>query len=242
MIHVEVCADSGLLPARSSASGARQSVLASPSPASTTARRSARCPHTLTELFIEGTEPTRTDDWHWVYSLDVRNGLLAGPGCAPEFTLQKRYTVYPAEAQDWIRWQHIPQPPDAYSPLCPSQALAQAAQPGAPATESGQASSPSRSAPLLLTSPDEGSHYRLSPEIPRSAQQINVAARAADGVSLQQVTLLVDGHPIATLSSPPYQALWEMTAGMHVFSAVGMGAGGEEWMSHRVTVEVTEEK
>ena len=37
------------------------------------------CPRTIDELFIEGTQPTRTDDWHWLYRIDTRNGLLAGP-------------------------------------------------------------------------------------------------------------------------------------------------------------------
>jgi len=215
MVRLEVCADSGLQPA--AVSGQQLA-----------GREPARCPHTITELFIAGTEPTRSDDWHWLYTLDTRTGLLAGPDCPLEFTTQERYTLYPAEAQDWVRWQNIPQPPETYSPLCPGQ-------------DAGSANLPiSNLQSLIMTSPDQGSHYRLSPEIPPSAQQVIVAARPADGVSLRQVTLLVDGSPLATLTKPPYQALWSMEVGTHTFTAVGVDAQGDEIEGNRVTIEVTE--
>jgi 1A family penicillin-binding protein len=191
--------------------------------------RPVRCSRTITELFIEGTQPTRTDDWHRVYTLDTRNGLLAGPGCPPEFTAHKQYTLYPAEAQDWTRWQNIPQPPTTYSPLCP-----------VPQTASNLHSPLSTLHSLILTSPDQGSRYRLSPQIPHSAQQVLVAVRPADGVTLRQVTLLVDGQTLATLTAPPYHALWPMTTGPHVFTAMGMDAEGNVLHGNRVTIEVAE--
>jgi hypothetical protein len=221
MVRVEVCADSGLLPQ----AGSR---------IQDAGRQPAPCPRTVTELFIEGTEPTRLDDWHWLYTLDMRNGLLAGPDCPPQFTVQERYTLYPAEAQDWARGQNIPQPPEVYSPLCPGQvagSMTQETRDGFPAPSSS---------PLILTSPDQGSRYRLSPEIPPTAQQVVVAARPADGVSLRQVTLLADGQPLATLTQPPYQALWPMTVGTHVFTVMGIDAAGNEVQGSRVTVEVVE--
>ena len=216
MVRVEVCADSGLPPVRSTAT--RDWRL----------RQPVRCPRTITELFIEGTEPTRTDDWHRLYTLDTRNGLLAGPGCPPEFTTQRQYTLYPAEAQDWVRWQGIPQPPETYSPLCPN-----------PEVETANPANPNLQA-LTLTSPDQGSRYRLSPEIPSSAQRILVAARPADGVVLRQVTLLADGRPLTTLTRPPYQALWPMTVGRHEFTAVGVDAEGDEIRGNCAIIEVVE--
>ena len=242
MVRMDVCADSGLRPlAVSSQQLAVSGQQLAGSRRQEAGRQLARCPHTVTELFIEGTEPTQMDDWHWLYTLDTRNGLLAGPDCPPEFTTQKRYILYPAEAQDWVRAQNIPQPPEVYSPLCPSQ-------------EAGSREQEARSEPLspgprplvpgpwplILTSPDQGSRYRLSPEMPQPAQQIIVAARPADGVALRQVTLLADGRPLATLTSPPYQALWPMTIGTHVFMAVGVDAGGNEVEGNRVTIEVVE--
>jgi 1A family penicillin-binding protein len=248
LVSVEVCADSGLLPP---------------------------CPRTITELFIEGTQPTQTDDWHRTFALDTRNGLLAGAGCPPQFTTQKAYTLYPAEAQDWVRRQGIPQPPQAYSPLCPAELAAvegwkagRSARPGfAPsspsrrppvgrdeATRAGEgwkgypisqspnlAISQSSNLPpfsLLLTSPDQGSRYRLSPEIPSALQRIAIAARPAGRVALREVTLLANGRPLVRLTQPPYQVLWSMTPGRHDFSAVGVDVEGNTVQGNRVVIEV----
>ncbi len=213
MVRVRVCADSGLLPVEEQENGGTEGW-----------RRPARCPNTINELFIAGTEPTGTDDWHWLYAIDTRTGLLAGPDCPPEFVTWKRYTLYPAEAQDWVRWQLIPQPPQSstpYSSLPTPYSL------------------PPTPYPLLLTSPDQGSNYRLSPEIPSAAQQILVAARPAEGISLRQVTLLVDGVPLATLAAPPYQALWPMAVGTHTFTARGVDVEGNDVEGNQVTIYVT---
>jgi 1A family penicillin-binding protein len=222
MVRVAVCADSGLPPARERLEIGDSGM----------GRQVARCPHTIDELFIAGTEPTRADDWHWTYTLDARNGLLAGPGCAPDYTVQQRYTLYPAEARDWARWKNIPQPPEAYSPMCP----------GSPAV-GGSVVGPVAgvpSTPLIMTSPDQGGRYRLSPEVPASSQQIFVAVRPIDGVALREVTLYVDGAALATLSGPPYQARWQMTPGTHTFWAVGEDVGGRVLESDRVVIEVVE--
>jgi membrane carboxypeptidase/penicillin-binding protein PbpC len=227
MVRVEVCADSGLPPDQGVETRDQR-----------LSRQPARCPHTISELFIEGSEPTRSDDWHWLYTLDARNGLLAGPGCPPEFTAQKRYTLYPAEAQDWAWQQGIPQPPEAYSPLCPG---VQTADDG-PQMNNDPISYPLLPTPysLILTSPDQGSRYRLSSEIPQEMQQIAVAVRPVGSVALRQVTLLADGRPLATMTHPPYRALWPMTAGTHVFTATGVDVEGNEIEGNRVMVEVTE--
>jgi len=115
-----------------------------------------------------------------------------------------------------------------------------AALPGPrPPAPSSQSLAPS-SWPLVLTSPDQGGRYRLSPEIPPSAQQVLVAARPTDGVALRQVTLLVDGQPLATLTHPPYQALWPMAVGVHNFGVRGVDVEGGEIEGNRVTIEVGE--
>jgi hypothetical protein len=93
---------------------------------------------------------------------------------------------------------------------------------------------------LLFTSPDQGSRYRLAPEIPRAMQQVVVAVRPGDGVALRQVTLLVDGRPLATLTAPPYQSLWPMAAGTHVITAVGVDVQGNQLKGNSVTIEVAE--
>jgi len=169
--------------------------------------------------------------------LDIRDHLLLSNSIGRKVNnFYYNYTLYPAEAQDWVRWQNIPRPPETYSPLCPNIQTASAE----PQTGDPPYPLPLTPYSLLLTSPDQGSRYRLSPEIPRAAQQIVVAARPADGVSLRRVTLLADGHPLATLTRPPYQALWPMAVGEHVFTALGVDAEGNEIEGNHVTVEVVE--
>jgi membrane carboxypeptidase/penicillin-binding protein PbpC len=248
MVRVEVCADSGLPPVERAAADRQPSTMDVTSSGGKTApgRQQVRCPHTVTEHFIEGTEPTRPDDWHWLYTLDARNGLLAWGGCAAQFTTQRRYTLYPAGAQDWVRWQSIPQPPTAYSPLCPKKIAREQSHEGGEEVAdavhgSGSVALAAAAWPLVLTSPDQGSRYSLSPEIPQSAQKVVVAARPGDGISLRQVTLLVDGRPLVTSTSPPYQALWSMAVGMHVFRAVGVDANGNEVEARSVEIEVVGE-
>ncbi len=263
MARMDVCADSGLPPADAGMLEGRKAgkpdqspnLPVSQSPNLPISQPSILptfqpCPRTISELFIEGTQPTRSDDWHWLVPLDTRNGLLAGPDCPLQFVTQRLYTLYPAEAQDWVRQQGIPQPPESYSPLCPGQdsgvrdsglgesgmrSGASGAKIPIPDSLSPESLTPD---PLIMTSPDQGSRYRLSSEIPREVQQIAVAVRPADGVNPRQVTLLADGQPLATLAHPPYQVLWPMTVGTHVFTAVGVDAEGNELQGNSVTIQV----
>ncbi len=230
MVRLQVCADNGLLPSNQ------------PTVQLTNQPAIQPCPRTITELFIEGTQPTRTDDWHWRFALDTRNGLLAGPGCSPEFTTPKLYTLYPAEAGDWVRRQGIPQPPQTYSPLCPAESARLEAWKVGSVEDWSLTIQPSNhpSFPLLLTSPDQGSRYQLTPEIPHAVQQINVAVRPANDVVLQQVTLLANGRPLATLTQPPYQVLWPMTVGTHLFTATGVDTEGNTLEGNSVMIEVVE--
>jgi membrane carboxypeptidase/penicillin-binding protein PbpC len=253
MQHVVVCADSGLLPAGASqqpsdsAAAPVSPVKHSPSPANPApdgaTRQPAPCPRTLDEIFIDGTQPTRTDDWHWWVKIDRRNGLLAGPDCPAQVTTQRLFTLYPAEAQDWVRRQAIPQPPESYSPLCPAAAGERASGGQRPANQTRQPG-PYSLLPtpysLTMTSPDQGSRFLLSPQIPKATQRVAVAVRLADGVRVRQVVLLVDNQPLQTLSRPPYQAFWPMTPGRHVFSARATDDQGNEIEGNSVSIEVVE--
>jgi len=246
MRHVVVCADSGLLPsgpAQPPSEGAAAPVSPvkhTPVPDGAT-RQLAPCPRTVDEIFIDGTQPTRTDDWHWWVRIDRRNDLLAGPDCPAQYATERLFTLYPAEAQDWVRRQAIPQPPGAYSPLCPAGERAPDDQ--RPADQSRHPD-PYSLLPtpysLTMTSPDQGSRFLLSPQIPKAMQRVAVAVRLADGVRVRQVVLLVDGQPLQTLTRPPYQAFWVMTPGRHVFSARATDEQGNEIEGNSVSIEVVE--
>jgi hypothetical protein len=93
---------------------------------------------------------------------------------------------------------------------------------------------------LTLRQPDAGAVYRLDPELPRDAQKIEVWAQSGPGLLLHQVTLRVDGQPIARLGAPPYKVLWPLEPGKHTFSALGVAAGGQQVESDLVWIEVQE--
>ncbi len=121
------------------------------------------------------------------------------------------YTILPPEAQAWARERNLPQPP---------------IQNPQPATH------------LRITSPDTGAVYRIDPAQPREMQKINISI--AVDTHFEQIKLLIDNSPLATLIAPPYTHLWQLEPGIHTFSAVGRAPDGMEIVSDSVTIDVRE--
>ncbi len=244
LVERTVCADNGLLPVERGA----WSVEWPDSTAPVTVRQAnllqttqfpVRCQYTLTEKFIAGVEPQRVDDWHQSIALDRRNGLRAGPGCPLDFVEFRPYTLYPAEAQAWASKQGVPRPPDIYSPLCPNQGIGNV-ESANQRMGNGDYNSIHPSSfsphPLIFTSPDQGSVFRLVPSIPADKQKIRVSVRPVDGVNVRQIALLVNGQRLAD----GFETLWQMRPGEYTFEAVGVDHAGNEVRSAGVTVQVVE--
>jgi hypothetical protein len=64
-------------------------------------------------------------------------------------------------------------------------------------------------------------------------------SRGRSGIS--QVVIWVDRNLLTTLSSPPYQARWTLSAGEHRFWAQGVSANEEKVKSEVATVTVISE-
>jgi hypothetical protein len=92
-------------------------------------------------------------------------------------------------------------------------------------------------AALIFTSPDQGSTFRLVPNIPADKQKIRVSIRPTDGVSPGQVKLLINGQLLAEGS----ETLWQMSPGTYTFEALGIDAAGNELKANSITVKVVEE-
>jgi membrane carboxypeptidase/penicillin-binding protein PbpC len=178
------------------------------------------CPHTRTELFIAGTQPKLYDTWYQPFTIDSANGLLADSNTPPERIETQVYIVLPAEAQAWARQQGWPEPPTA-----PSLA-----------STGGQ----DDSFQLVMTRPDPGSIYHLSPNLPLSAQRIEVNAQSTSAVAIAEVTLYVDGIPLQSFRVPPYRAFWTLEPGEHAFAARGRAVDGHLLESEPVWVLVRE--
>jgi hypothetical protein len=89
---------------------------------------------------------------------------------------------------------------------------------------------------LIFTSPDQGSVFRLTPNIPADKQKVRISIRPTDGVELRNVTLLVNGRRLA--ESP--EAMWQMQPGTYTFGAVGTDQAGRELRANEVTIKVIE--
>lgn len=72
------------------------------------------CGRVVSEIFIEGTEPTRFDTVWRAFEINRENGRLATAYTPPELRERRVYQIYPPEAADWVREQGIPQPPTEY--------------------------------------------------------------------------------------------------------------------------------
>ncbi|HZE16566.1 MAG TPA: penicillin-binding transpeptidase domain-containing protein, partial [Mycobacterium sp.] len=181
------------------------------------------CPHRVTELFLAGTEPTETCTMHQRVAIDRATGLRAAADTPPDRIVQKVYTILPPEAQAWGREQGIDEPPPAV------------VQQAASGEQQIVALAPGQGSPLVMGSPDDGAVYRLDPGLPPDAQRIEVRAYPATGVSLREVTLLVDGQPLAKRRAPPYEVLWQLELGSHTFSAEAVTISGKRVASEEVT-------
>jgi membrane peptidoglycan carboxypeptidase len=72
------------------------------------------CGRVVSEIFIQGTEPTQYDTVWRAFEINKENGKLATVYTLPELRERRIYQIYPAEAADWVREQGIPQPPTEY--------------------------------------------------------------------------------------------------------------------------------
>jgi membrane carboxypeptidase/penicillin-binding protein PbpC len=172
------------------------------------------CDKTHVEWFIDGTQPTQTDNIYQQVFIDSATGQLADDS-TPASNRQPQIVLdLPAPLQRWAHSQGL-------------QLLSDfAAQP----SEAGSAN-------LTLTSPQPGAAYRLSDQTTSSAQQIPVEALAGMGVT--HVTIWVDGQQLAAFDAAPYLLWWPLAEGTHEFQARGIQANGQVVTSENVQITVT---
>ncbi|MFN2189608.1 MAG: penicillin-binding protein, partial [Candidatus Promineifilaceae bacterium] len=72
---------------------------------------------TVTEYFIEGTEPRVYDNMYQEFQVNRETGRLATQATPPELIDTKVYVIYPEKAADWVRENGIEQPPTEYDTI-----------------------------------------------------------------------------------------------------------------------------
>ena len=221
LTHVEVCALSGQLP-------------------------NPHCPHRRTELFVAGTEPKETCQMHQLFALDTATGQSASSDTPPERIVERVYTVLPAEAVEWGRERGVDSGywrlevgswrPATSATLSAGLSLTEGLETG---NEPSNIQHPTSNFQLIITSPHQGSVYRLDPALPWEDQRIEIAARASDGVSVASVTIYVDEELLVTIAVPPYRVMWQLEPEEHTITAVGYDSAGNKLEGQPVHITVT---
>jgi len=171
------------------------------------------CPHTKTEWFIDGTEPTQTDTYYQQVWIDALTNSLANDSTPPDRRKSIIALNLPVEALPWARTQGLPLLAD-YQKNANTQ------------NANG----------LALISPTPNTTYRITSDLNQSAQQLSVEAAGVQ--DFHQVKIYVDGNLLQTFRNPPYQAWWTLSAGQHQFWAEGTTINGMTFTSEHVSINV----
>ncbi len=73
--------------------------------------------------------------------------------------------------------------------------------------------------PLRIVRPDDGTVYRISPELPASAQRIPLDVQVVAAGFVSRVEVWKDGALLRQFDRPPYRDFWELQPGAHTFVA-----------------------
>ena len=187
----------------------------------------SNCPHTRREWFINGTEPTQIDSTYQQVWVDTLTNSLADDATPIERRKSIQVLNLPVEAQAWAREQGLPLLTD-YPVSLDSGSLLPASREQTPDSINGNQ--------LILLSPPPNTTYRLDPDFELSAQQLQI--EVAVGNDISEITVWVDGNLLTTISSPPYQVWWTLSAGEHSFWVEGISANGETVKSAVVMITV----
>ncbi len=177
------------------------------------------CPYRRWEWFIAGTQPTAPDNLYRTVTIDRLTGSLATAATLPERRDTRIVLDLPPQAAGWANAEGIL----LYADLLTASALPGPTQPASA---------------LTIISPAPNTVYRLSGSLPGSAQKIRLAAIGEAG--LRQVTIYVDGAPVATLTEAPFEFWWPLAIGTHEVWAEGVLASGATMTSERLTFQVVE--
>ena len=169
------------------------------------------CPYTRREWFIAGTEPAEPDTFYQRITIDTATGLPADATTPPERRREEVFLDLPPQAHEWARREGLP--------LLPDQ----------------MALSVNNPRPILFSvvSPEANTIYRIDAALPIEAQRLRVVAVGPPG--LHDVTIYLDGSPLARIESPPFETWWTLRTGTHTIYATGITAQGEHIMSDTIS-------
>ena len=83
------------------------------------------CPSVVSEVFLNGSEPTQSDTLYRAYQVNRETGFLATVFTPPQFVEKRIYMIVPPEAKTWAQNAGLPIPPDSYDAIQPPQVKAE---------------------------------------------------------------------------------------------------------------------
>jgi 1A family penicillin-binding protein len=177
------------------------------------------CPYRRREWFIAGTEPVEVDTVYQRVAIDRATGQPASDSTPLERREERLFLNLPLQARAWAARNGLLLLPEAWD--APRQDGAQ--------TVAGNE--------LRILAPDSQSLFRIDPALPLDAQRLRIIASGPLGMT--DVTLFVDGIPLATLSQPPFEVWWGLTPGEHIIEAEGVTAEGQRQQSRAIVIRVS---
>jgi membrane carboxypeptidase/penicillin-binding protein PbpC len=175
------------------------------------------CPATRLERFVAGSAPRQADTAHVALRVDQVLGCLAPAGYPVERVATRIFRVLPPEAEAWGAQNGVPAPPRRACPLAAGAAPTR--------TQAGAVPQLGASGPALIA-PADGAIYRISAGVPAERQQL--ALQAIAGGTNSDLSIVIDGEPVAQLRGPPYRAFWRLALGEHrAWVAVGGARSAE---------------
>ncbi|WP_394824565.1 penicillin-binding protein 1C [Pendulispora albinea] len=166
------------------------------------------CPHRVLEWRPRSAAREPSCHMHVKVAIDRRNGLRAGPACAPEDVEERIYEHFAPEYAAWATTAGRPTVPREWSPLCPGTGDP---DPDAVATTA-----------VRILYPTPGARFVIDPDRPRDAQLLDV--QVVSPPHTREVTLRVDGTLVARTTTPPLS--WKLEPGDHLLTAEADGHPG----------------
>lgn len=188
VVRREVCAASGLLP-------------------------TPTCPLTRSEWFIEGTEPTTSDNFYQTFVIDRETGFLADDTTPTERRLSQVYLVLPQEARDWGIRNGVRPPPAAAQIVLTDHAEG-----------------------LRLLEPDPYTIFQISPLTPPETQRLRLTVAAP--VDTRSVHYFLNGKLLGIVENAPWVLWWPLQLGDHQLSATAILQDGSEQTSETIPFSV----
>ena len=77
----------------------------------------ADCPNIVSEVFLNGSEPSQYDNLYRTFEINRETGYLATVFTPPELIEEQKYLLVPAEARVWAESAGLDTPPDSYDAI-----------------------------------------------------------------------------------------------------------------------------